>query len=47
MLDLMVYNYAVRCSVNIDMDLWVVRSTHPKIKQPKRSSAFEIGKLYR
>jgi phage terminase large subunit GpA-like protein len=47
MLDLMVYNYAVRCSVNIDMDLWVTKLNTPKDQAPKALSAEEIGKLYR
>lgn len=47
MLDLLVYNYAVRCSVNIDMDLWIKRLNTPKDQAPKRVSAEEIGKLYR
>jgi phage terminase large subunit GpA-like protein len=47
MLDLLVYNYAVRCSVNIDMDLWVTKLNTPKAQQPKALSAEEIGKLYR
>lgn len=47
MLDLLVYNYAVRCSVNIDMDLWVTKLNTPKNQAPKALSAEEIGQLYR
>lgn len=47
MLDLLVYNYAVRCSVNIDMDLWINKLNTPKDQAPKQLSAEEIGKLYR
>lgn len=47
MLDLMVYNYAVRCSVNIDMDAWIAKLNTPKDLAPKPMSAEEIGKLYK
>ncbi len=47
MLDLLVYNYAVRCSINIDMDAWVEKLNTPKELAPKPLNAEEIGKLYR
>lgn len=47
MLDLMVYNYAVRCSLNIDMDAWLVRLNTPKNQQPQGLDAFEVGKLFK
>lgn len=47
MLDLLVYAYAVRCSVNIDMDLWIKRLNTPKADQPKPLDAFEVGKLFK
>jgi phage terminase large subunit GpA-like protein len=47
MLDMYVYAYAVRCSLNIDMDAWIAKLNTSKEQAPKALSAEEIGKLYR
>jgi phage terminase large subunit GpA-like protein len=47
MLDLMVYNHAVRCSVNIDMDSWITKLNTPKELEPKPINAADIGKLFK
>jgi phage terminase large subunit GpA-like protein len=47
MLDLLVYAYAVRCSVNIDMDAWIKKLNTPKSEQPKPLDPFEVGKLFK
>lgn len=47
MLDLVVYNYAVRCSVNIDMEAWIKKLNTPRDQIKRELSAEEVGKLYR
>ena len=47
MWDCLVYAYAVRHSVNIDMDLWIKKLNTPKSEQPKPLDPFEVGKLFK
>jgi phage terminase large subunit GpA-like protein len=47
MLDLMVYNYAVRCSISTDIEKWITRFNTPKENKPPPLDAEAIGKLFR